>query len=52
MTRVANSHKEWKIVDRLPNIKIIKSKWIYSVKNDLNSKVKRCKARLVAAGFN
>ena len=47
-----NSHKEWKIVDRLPNIKIIKSKWVYSVKNDLNSKVKRCKVRLVAAGFN
>jgi len=51
MTRVAKFSQGMENC-RLPNIKIIKSKWIYSVKNDLNSKVKRCKARLVAAGFN
>ncbi|XP_036140860.1 uncharacterized protein LOC105835035 isoform X8 [Monomorium pharaonis] len=49
-----NSHKVWEIVERPPNSKIIKSKWIYSIKNssDPKNKIKRFKARLVATGFN
>lgn len=47
-----NSHSVWKIVDRPPNIKTIKSKWVYSIKNYPNDTIKRYKARLVAAGFN
>ena len=46
-----NSHRIWKIIDRLPNVKTIQSKWVYSVKNGNNSKVRRYKARLVATGF-
>jgi len=46
-----NSHRIWKIIDRLLNVKTIKSKWIYSVKNGNNSKVRRYKARLIATGF-
>jgi len=47
-----NSHKVWKIVDRPYNVKTVKSKWIYSIKNGPNTQTKRYKARLVAAGFN
>jgi len=47
-----NSHNVWKIVDKPYNAKIVKSKWIYSIKIDPSNKTKRYKARLVVAGFN
>lgn len=47
-----NYHNVWKIVDKALNIKTVKSKWVYSIKNDPESKIKKFKARLVAAGFN
>lgn len=47
-----HSHNVWEIVDRPQNIKIVKSKWVYTVKDDPENKTERFKARLVAAGFN
>lgn len=46
-----NFHKVWEIVDTPTNIKTVKSKWVYSVTYDEN-KMRKFKARLVAAGFN
>jgi len=42
----------WLINYSVIYIKIVKSKWVYSIKNDPENKTKRFKARLVAAGFN
>lgn len=47
-----NSHDVWKVVDKIPGVKIIKSKWVYSIKSDPENKAKRYKAQLVAEGFN
>lgn len=47
-----NYHNVWKIVDKPANIKTVKSKWVYTIKEDPINKTKKFKARLVAAGFN
>ncbi|GBM32986.1 Retrovirus-related Pol polyprotein from transposon TNT 1-94 [Araneus ventricosus] len=46
-----NKHKVWEIVDRPAKTKLVKSKWVYSLKQSDNGETKY-KARLVAAGFN
>ncbi|GBM40519.1 Retrovirus-related Pol polyprotein from transposon RE1 [Araneus ventricosus] len=46
-----NKHKVWVIVDRPAKTKLVKSKWVYSLKQSDNGETKY-KARLVAAGFN
>ncbi|GBN26868.1 Retrovirus-related Pol polyprotein from transposon TNT 1-94, partial [Araneus ventricosus] len=46
-----NKHKVWEIVDRPAKTKLVKSKWVYSLKQSDNGKTKY-KARLVAAGSN
>ncbi|GBN13319.1 Retrovirus-related Pol polyprotein from transposon TNT 1-94 [Araneus ventricosus] len=46
-----NKHKVWKIVDRPAKTKLVKSKWVYSLKQSDNGETKY-KARLVAAGSN
>lgn len=33
-----NSHNVWEIIDKLPKIKTVKSKWVYSIKNDPKTK--------------
>jgi hypothetical protein len=45
-----NKHNVFEIIKRPKNVKIIKSKWIYSVKTINDEEI--YKARLVAAGFN
>ncbi|GBM30854.1 Retrovirus-related Pol polyprotein from transposon TNT 1-94 [Araneus ventricosus] len=45
-----NKHKIWELVDKPDNTKIVKSKWVYTIKKD--SKTPKFKARLVATGFN
>ncbi|GBN24025.1 Retrovirus-related Pol polyprotein from transposon RE1 [Araneus ventricosus] len=44
-----NKHKIWELVDKPDNNKIVKSKWVYTIKD---SKTPKFKARLVATGFN
>ena len=47
-----NKHNAWEVIDKPENIKkIIKSKWVYALKEN-ESGEKKYKARLVAAGFN
>lgn len=43
-------HKMWKIVPRSKDMKIMKSKWIYSLKDEKDSGMKKYKARLVGVG--
>lgn len=43
-------HKVWKNVPRSKGMKIIKSKWVYSLKSETNDSVEKYKARLVAVG--
>ncbi|GJR03671.1 retrotransposon protein, putative, ty1-copia subclass [Tanacetum coccineum] len=46
-----NDNKVWKLVVLPPNAKVVKSKWIYKKKTDMDGKVYIYKARLVAKGF-
>ncbi|GFS72969.1 copia protein [Trichonephila clavipes] len=47
-----NKHKVWEIVQKPAKTKLIKTKWVYSLKQDDAGKNIKYKARLVAAGFN
>ncbi|GFV45436.1 copia protein [Trichonephila clavipes] len=47
-----NKHKVWEIVQKPAKSKLIKTKWVYSLKQDDTGKNIKYKARLVAAGFN
>nr|GFA82418.1 hypothetical protein [Tanacetum cinerariifolium] len=44
-------NKVWKLIDLPPGIKVVKSKWIYKKKTDMDGVVYIYKARLVAKGF-
>nr|GFB44538.1 retrotransposon protein, putative, Ty1-copia subclass [Tanacetum cinerariifolium] len=44
-------NKVWKLVDLPPGAKVVKSKWIYKKKTDIDGVVYIYKARLVAKGF-
>ncbi|GJT09653.1 putative RNA-directed DNA polymerase, partial [Tanacetum coccineum] len=43
-------NKVWIVVDRPPNAKVVRSKWLYKKKTDMDGKVHTYKARLVAKG--
>nr|GFB26429.1 hypothetical protein [Tanacetum cinerariifolium] len=45
------NNKVWKLVDLPPGAKVVKSKWIYKKKTDMDGVVYTYKARLVAKGF-
>ncbi|GFX62251.1 retrovirus-related Pol polyprotein from transposon TNT 1-94 [Trichonephila clavipes] len=47
-----DKHKVWEIVQKPAKAKLIKTKWVYSLKQDDAGKNIKYKARLVAAGFN
>jgi len=47
-----NKHDVWDIVERPKDIKTIKSKWVFDIKEDNENGGIRYKARLVAAGYN
>ncbi|GFU93622.1 copia protein [Trichonephila clavipes] len=47
-----HKHKVWEIVQKPAKSKLIKTKWVYSLKQDDAGKNIKYKARLVAAGFN
>lgn len=42
----------WTIVDKPPNIKPIKAKWIFKLKLNTDGSIERYKARLVAKGYS
>lgn len=44
-------NKVWKVVNKPPNAKLLKSKWVFRIKEDGNGNATRYKARLVAKGF-
>nr|GFB46109.1 retrovirus-related Pol polyprotein from transposon TNT 1-94 [Tanacetum cinerariifolium] len=44
-------NKVWKLVDLPPSAKVVKSKWIYKKKTNMDGVVYNYKARLVAKGF-
>nr|GFD37266.1 retrotransposon protein, putative, Ty1-copia subclass [Tanacetum cinerariifolium] len=39
-------NKVWIIVDRPPNAKVVRNKWLYKKKTDMDGKVHTYKARL------
>nr|GEZ49004.1 retrotransposon protein, putative, Ty1-copia subclass [Tanacetum cinerariifolium] len=43
-------NKVWIVVDRPPNAKVFRNKWLYKKKTDIDGKVHTYKARLVAKG--
>ncbi|GJX55292.1 putative RNA-directed DNA polymerase [Tanacetum coccineum] len=43
-------NKVWSVIDRPPNAKVVRSKWLYKKKTDMDGKVHTYKARLVAKG--
>ncbi|GJZ93743.1 putative RNA-directed DNA polymerase [Tanacetum coccineum] len=43
-------NKVWIVIDRPPNAKVVRSKWIFKKKTDMDGKVHTYKARLVAKG--
>ncbi|GFY18451.1 retrovirus-related Pol polyprotein from transposon TNT 1-94 [Trichonephila clavipes] len=45
---VMKERKVWDLVDHPDNIKILKNRWVYTIKYDENNKIVRYKARLVA----
>ncbi|GFW54177.1 retrovirus-related Pol polyprotein from transposon TNT 1-94 [Trichonephila clavipes] len=47
-----DKHKVWEIVQKPAKSKLIKTKWVYTLKQDDAGKNIKYKARLVAAGFN
>ena len=47
-----NSHETWRIsYDSVPTNDIITAKWVFAIKKDSFGKFIKCKARLVARGF-
>ena len=50
--KAIHQNNTWKLVDLPKDRKAIGSKWVFKVKRDVNGKVLRYKARLVAQGFN
>lgn len=47
-----NKNKTWELVNKPPNVKPIKNKWVYKVKLKPDGQVERFKARLVAKGYS
>lgn len=45
------SNNVWKLVDRPPNVNVVKCKWVYKLKYDAKGNFQKFKARLVARGF-
>nr|GFB45483.1 retrotransposon protein, putative, Ty1-copia subclass [Tanacetum cinerariifolium] len=43
-------NKVWIVVDRPPNAKVVRNKWLYKKKTDMDGKIHTYKARLVAKG--
>lgn len=46
------NNKTWELVDLPPGKKAIGSKWVYKVKLHADGSSERCKAHLVAKGYN
>ena len=44
-------NQTWKIVDLPEGKKIVGCKWVYSIKYNVEGKIKRYKARLIAKGY-
>lgn len=44
-------NKTWELVDKPPNVKPIKNKWVFKIKLTPTGEIERYKARLVAKGF-
>nr|GFA44591.1 retrotransposon protein, putative, Ty1-copia subclass [Tanacetum cinerariifolium] len=45
-----NVNKVWIVVDRPPNAKVVRNKWLYKKKTDMDGKVHTYKVRLVGKG--
>jgi len=49
------AHEEngtWEIVDRKPEYRLLKARWVFTLKRDKQGNIERFKARLVAKGYN
>ena len=47
-----NDNQTWDLVDLPPNKKPIGNKWVYKIKLKAYGSLERCKARLLAKGYN
>ncbi|UYV66483.1 hypothetical protein LAZ67_4001843 [Cordylochernes scorpioides] len=47
-----NKLKVWRLIDRPKDKKLIKSRWIFSIKKNSDGSIKNFKARLVATGYD
>ena len=52
MNSLRNEHNVWELVERQEGKKVIKNKWVYTIKENPDGSIKRRKARLVAVGNN
>ena len=50
--RSLNEKGTWQIVKRPKDVNIVSSKWVFAVKTDVQGKIERFKARIVARGFS
>src|SRR5699024_8998877 len=46
-----NENDTWELVEKPADRKVVKAKWVYKKKLNLNGEVEKYKARLVAKGF-
>jgi hypothetical protein len=49
--RALQRNETWELIDLPPGKNVVDCKWIFTVKTDLKTNKKKCKARLVARGF-
>ena len=45
-------NKTWSLVVRTPDINVVGSKWVYTIKRNADGSINKYKARLVAKGYS
>ena len=46
------SNQVWELVEKPKDVKVVSTKWIYTIKKDADGNIQRYKARFVARGFS
>lgn len=48
---VLNKHDTWELVSKPPGANVVRNKWVYKVKRNLDGSIERYKARLIVKGY-